>query len=471
MSAWLETVQRLLVGATRSIVDSQELLADCAAFGLARHGAAQPRSGGIDLIAPAPEEGKPAAADRTAALLSQILVWEDAHLLTEWCLAVARAGKIAPPRALPDLLAAGTARTGCRPEIVEVLGGRGRWLAGMRPSWSWAAGTPETPDRLEDLNDLLDLPLPQRKAGLRWARLSDPAGVRQLIAAGWSGLWRAGDRRLLITALADGLSADDEPLLESALDDRAGAVHNEAVRLLRLLPGSALSQRSAARLRAGLHVSRDELTVREDGPYGTEPDPAEVRDLLREGTLESGVSGRLLGAASGVPPELFTELLGAGAERLLRGSPWAPMLLKGIAAALPRSADPLRWLPAVAKVLSQADLLDILSELPTDLAARALTGLVGRWNYDVLDHACSGLPGPWPAETTRAVLARYAEMSDRRWRPGYPPELLMRRGDLGVLTELWPRISQRWPEHGAEHSVLELRTELFRALDDRKDPA
>lgn len=78
---------------------------------------------------------------------------------------------------------------------------------------------------------------------------------------------------------------------------------------------------------------------------------------------------------------------------------------QGIAAALPRSTDPLRWLPAVAKVLSQADLLDILSELPTDLAARALTGLVGRWNYDVLDHACSALPGPWPAETTRAVLA------------------------------------------------------------------
>ncbi|WHT19394.1 DUF5691 domain-containing protein [Crossiella sp. CA-258035] len=471
MTGWQETVQRLLVGATRSTVDGEELLADCAALGLARHGAQQPRAGGIEVLAPAPAESRPVAPDRTAGLLSQILAWEDPHLLTEWCLAVARAGRIAPPRALPDLLAAGTARTGCRPEIVEVLGARGRWLAGMRPSWSWAAGTPETPEGLADLNELLDLPLPQRKAGLRWARLSDPAGVRRLITEGWSGLWRAGDRRLLVTALADGLSAADEPLLEAALDDRAGAVHNEAVRLLRLLPGSALSERSAARLRAGLHVSRGELTVREDGPYGSEPEPAEVRDLLREGTLESGVSGRLLGAASGVPPELFLELFGADTEQLLQASPWAPMLLKGIAAALPRSADPLRWLPAVAKVLSQADLLDILAELPSELAARALAGLVGRWNYDVLDHACAGLPGPWPAETTSAVLARYAEMSDRRWRAGRPPELLMRRGDLGVLTRHWRRITLRWPEHGAEHSVLELRTELFRALDDRKDPA
>ncbi|MBP2475648.1 hypothetical protein JOF53_004520 [Crossiella equi] len=470
MSTWPQTVQKLLVGATRSGVDGEALLADCAAQGLARHGAQLPRTGGIDLVAPAPAETRPVAPEHTAVLLGRILAWEDPHLLTEWCLALARAGVVAPPRALPDLLATGTARTGVRPEVVEVLGARGRWLAAMRPAWAWAAGT-ETRERLTDLNELLDLPLPQRKAGLRWARLSDPAGVRELITESWPNLWRAGDRRLLVTALADGLGPGDEPLLEAALDDRAGAVHNEAVRLLRLLPGSALSQRSAARLRAGLVVSRGELTVGDDGPYGGEPDAAEVRDLLREGTLESGVSGRLLGAASGVPPEFFTDLLGPHRHDLLRSSPWAPMLLKGIASALPLSADPLPWLPVVAKVVSQADLLDILTGLPHELAARALAGLVARWSYDVLDHACAGLPGPWPPETTAAVLARYAELDDRRWRAGRPPELLVRRGDLGVLTGQWSLITARWPEHGTEHSVLELRTELFHALDNRKDPA
>jgi hypothetical protein len=58
----------------------------------------------------------------------------------------------------------------------------------------------------------------------------------------------ASDRVDMVNALACGLSADDEPFLESALDDRSKLVRSAAAALFATLPTSGFSNRMRARI-------------------------------------------------------------------------------------------------------------------------------------------------------------------------------------------------------------------------------
>ncbi|AHH93494.1 hypothetical protein GCM10010174_31610 [Kutzneria viridogrisea] len=451
---WQQAVQQLLVGARRSGVSRDELLAEVAALGLARFGARLPVPGEpITEIPSAPAEVKPSTGPAARSVLAQILSWDDDALLTEWCATANRHGVVAAPAHLPQLLALGAARATLRPAINLVLGVRGRWLAEVAADWGWARG------RTEHEPVDLDAPPGRRLTALRAARRQDPAAVRELVAEQLPEQRRASDRQLLVNALEVGLGAADEPLLEAALDDRAAGVHDVAVRLLRRLPGSALSQRAADRLREGLPCAE----VLPGGRYDTEPDEAELRDLIRDGSTESGLAGRLRGAAASVSPEFWD------VEQVLTGH-WAKALLQGIAEALPLAADPVPWAVAASQVLTGMAMLDAIDALPGRTAAEVLVAVSGGWKYDMLDHGCSQLPGPWPPDITAVLLDRFGNAVTPGWRTGRPPPVLLTRGDVGVLDEHWPRIAQRWPEHTNEQAVLRLRVELRDAFEnDRKE--
>ncbi|KOV88954.1 DUF5691 domain-containing protein, partial [Nocardia sp. NRRL S-836] len=245
-SEWSETVQKLLIGTARGGGEPAELLSSCAVLGVAAFGATLPSTVSADPLPPAPPE--PASLPRPAAraVLEAIMSLDDEVLLTEWC-ALAKANHVvADPRMLPGLLALGTARPGLRAAVVEVLGTRGRWLAQTRPGWSWASGTAPLVDEIP-LSEVLDLPSAQRVRALRRKRKADPLSVGTFIATEFATSRRSTDRQVLISALETGLSPADEPLLEQALDDRAAPVHDEALRLLRKLPTSALATRAATR--------------------------------------------------------------------------------------------------------------------------------------------------------------------------------------------------------------------------------
>lgn len=467
---WDEAVQALLLGAHRSGVEPAELLDRCAALGVAAHAARLPPVVDAPPLAPAP-----AAADRVAdrparAVLAQVLALDDQILLTEWCGAAARAGLVAAPRELPTLLGLATTHPGLRQAVAGVLGARGRWLASVRPGWAWAAEA-AVADRV-DLEAALDLPGASRLAALRRARLADPDATRRFLAGQFAAQRRATDRQALVGALEAGLSPADEPLLEQALDDRAIGVHDEALRLLRALPGSGLAARAAERLHRGLWLTADGFDVQDDELW-TEPapEPDEARDLMRDGS-ETGVAGRLRGAAASVPPAHWTARLGAddrGAVRELERGPWASALLRGVAQRLRSAVDAAPWAVAATRALTGMEQLDMLAALPPDLAARTIAEVSRDWNYDLLDHACSQLPGPWSARATEDLLDRYARTRDPRWRAGRPPAVLLARGDAEVLGAHWSRITGRWPEHTSDLDVLRLRMQLRDAFATRPE--
>ncbi|WP_132110338.1 DUF5691 domain-containing protein [Actinocrispum wychmicini] len=397
-------------------------------------------------------------------ILTQVMASEDNEMLRECCLALDRAGLVVPYRQLPDLLAAATARSVLRDAVGGALGTRGRWLAERRAAWAWAAGVTYE-NELVDIEEALDLSPAQRKARLATARRQDPDRYRRYLVENWAELRRVEDRKLLVAALADGLDPLDEPVLEQALDDRSTNVREEAVVLLRRVPGSAMSQRAEQRLRAGL-VLRLVIDLNPEGPYELEP----TREELRDSPVRRTGSARLKADASSVSPDFWLAEYGPKAPRLLRASPWGSALLQGVATNLTMAADPLPWLTELSAAISAPALLDALDELPAETLGKVLLKLAGTWNHDELDHFCTLLPSPWHPDVTRVVLERFAELADRGWRVGRPPEILLRRGDLRVLSDHWERIATRWPVHGAEELVLRLRTELHEEIERRENP-
>ncbi|WP_433267108.1 DUF5691 domain-containing protein [Actinosynnema sp. CS-041913] len=469
-AAWDETVQALLLGAHRAGTTPAELLDRCAALGVAAHAAQLPPVLDTPPLAPAPASADRVADGPARAVLAQILALDDQILLTEWCGMAARTNVVAAAKELPALLGLATAHPGLRQAVAKVLGGRGRWLASVRPGWKWATDPAAT--EAVDLLEALDLPGTARLTALRRARIAEPDATRAFLAEQFTRQRRATDRQALVAALEAGLSPADEPLLEQALDDRAIGVHDEALRLLRALPASDLAGRAAERLHRGLWLTADGFDVQSDELWTElEPEPDEARDLLRDGS-ETGVAGRLRGAAASVPPSHWTSRLGVddrGAARELERGPWAAALLRGVAQRLRLAADAGPWAVAATRTLTGMEQLEMLATLPPELAARTIAEVSRNWNYDLLDHACSQLPGPWSPQATEALLDRYAQTRDPRWRAGRPPAVLLARGDAEVLGAQRDRITERWPEHTTDLDVLHLRMRLREAFATRPE--
>ncbi|MBX6752159.1 MAG: SWIM zinc finger family protein, partial [Micromonosporaceae bacterium] len=101
----------------------------------------------------------------------------------------------------------------------------------------------------------------QRRGYLATLRRQDPAAARARLTDGWATL-AATERADLLQTLAIGLGPDDEPLLQSALDDRRKEVRVVAADLLTVLPGSAYQERAIARARHHLVVDGTRVDVR-----------------------------------------------------------------------------------------------------------------------------------------------------------------------------------------------------------------
>jgi hypothetical protein len=193
----------------------------------------------------APPERLRACPARAESVLAQLLQGlHPAGLQSEWLRLLQRYGGHLPPRFLPRLLDAATRQPALRPQLLPVLGERGRWLARVQTEWAWAGADADigTDDAAWDTGTL-----DQRLAALRAWRERDPQGARAALAAAWPNE-TPEQRAALLAALAVNPSLDDEAFLETALDDRRKEVRTAAQQLLASVPGSQLGQRMLARL-------------------------------------------------------------------------------------------------------------------------------------------------------------------------------------------------------------------------------
>ena len=270
---------------------------------------------------PAPPESRPVASQRLVGLLQNAMASESRDLFIEFLRQLEATGLLLPPELLPQALGIGDAAI--RERLLPVLGERGRWLSRFNADWRWVTagiGELSTGDRagLARLWDEGDAR--ERCHALQTLRRSDPTHARDLLQAAIDKE-KPEQRVRLLETLAVGLCADDEPLLESRLDDRSEQVRTAAAALLARLPGSALARRM--RLRAEVM-----LTVNSAGGGNTlrlscRP-PEEIdKAWVRDGVPAKAPTGRgkramwteaVLGM---VPPSLWCEKFAASPEQLI----------------------------------------------------------------------------------------------------------------------------------------------------------
>ena len=205
------------------------LLSAAAVLALHQRAGRVPATDLAPLPEPAPPETFPLCSPRANQRLAQLLDKGHRGLLQEWLKAVAAAGRRVSSEWLPRLLEAGEGNPTLAELIRPTLGQRSNWLADQNPAWqhvvlpvddeaTWRTGSRGSRFRV-----------------LQRLRQQDPSRARTLLAGTWDQE-PPKRRAFFLGAFADGLSLDDEPFLEAALDDRDPDVRRNAALLLRALP-------------------------------------------------------------------------------------------------------------------------------------------------------------------------------------------------------------------------------------------
>ena len=392
----------------------------------------------------APERSKPICSDEAAQALQAVLNPDYAMLLPEWCDLAAAAGVAPPPLKLPALLDWAGKDPARRAALAPLLGAHECWLAALRPEWRWAvSGAPER-EALERIwQEGTDAERRQAFAAMRGI---DAAAARTWLLEGWkdcSADLRAG----CITALAAALAAEDEPLLEQALDDKRKTVREPARELLSRLPRSAFAARAAAvaaqafLVQKGGLLRRAKLETAQPKLY-----PANERDGWDAKRAWTAVDYQELlqrtplswwSADCKLDPEEALGLIGEAGE--------------GFAAAMLRAVQQTgdaAWLRAALATVGAESLkqpvvynpgqppLSLLSRLPaverTAPALRLLgLGSNGWWAVAL----AQALPGPWSGEFSRYYLEYLRGQGQDRLGEGL--QLAALRGDTAALAPLF----------------------------------
>jgi hypothetical protein len=126
------------------------------------------------------------------------------------------------------------------PEVFDSTGACGAWLAGLNPDWRKPVVGSEIPANADEVWQTGSAA--ERAALLVTVRRNDAARGLAMVRSTWDADG-AEERRRFVEVLGQGVSAADEPFLESGLGDRSKTVRREAARVLTRLPGSPLRAR------------------------------------------------------------------------------------------------------------------------------------------------------------------------------------------------------------------------------------
>ncbi|MFJ2029991.1 DUF5691 domain-containing protein [Streptosporangium sp. NPDC087985] len=413
LAEWEDLVSAALVGTDRRPLPGGpapeiELLERAAVHTLRMRAGRRPDGG--EPLSVAPPEEQPMVSRAAADRLGRILGGERPRLLAEWLETAAGRGYRVSPHLLPELLDQGARDRSIRPHLGVLAGNRGRWLAGLNPAWDFLREevTAVAATGSDDAREVWELGTSgDRRAYLGALRAADPAGARQLLAATWEKE-TPDDRAAFLEVLAAGLSPDDEPFLEVALDDRRREVRHRAADLLTRLPDSRLGLRMAGRAARYLTV--------EDGSIQVTPPVACDGTMARDGIRAKPPRGTgerswwLQQAVARTPLGVWTRLLGRPPAELVRMKidDWGSEVRAGWVRAAVLQRDP-EW---ARELFAWDPLADLLAALPPAEQESVAAGFVRRHGLDgQLIMVLGGAAAPWGPGLARAVLQKILEVS------------------------------------------------------------
>ncbi|MBM2621582.1 SWIM zinc finger family protein [Actinoplanes sp. LDG1-06] len=472
-----ELLASALVGTNRRPWTGEAALLDAAAVALTRRRAGALPGHGHEAVHATPGETEAPLPSAAGLRLQRILSGAvpggaqlAQELLSQWLAAAAERGGHVPPSALPALLDAGRRNSIVRPALARVAGRRGAWLAGMRVDWRWLRDEAQVAVVLPDWHTGSS---GERVGYLTQLRSTDPARARELVESTWAEE-SSDDRARFVGALSTGLSTDDDPFLERALDDRRKEVREAALDLLRRLPGSQLRGRMAER--ALTMVRRERRMIGSDRLVVSPPEELDA-GLRRDGVASTpargiGVSAWLLEEIVAATP-LDTWSDPATMLRLVRSNDWEAPLLHGWAKAAVVQQD-AAWATAlltdVSGALRESVRWDLHLVLPPDelgrMAAEALRRDDGLANRLLAIH-----PGRWPEHLSVAVLetiAHRARTDRHTWQLGE----LCREAGLAMppaYADLVSRLALQLDQDSGDSSRVRPVADLARTLTFRQE--
>jgi hypothetical protein len=422
-------------------------------------------------------------------------------VLPEWLTALRDSGRRASEEHLPALLDRASRERALRPLVVEVMGGRGRWLAAQNPAWGWAsAGI--GPDAWEtgEIEERLSL--------LRSMRATEPARARELLLSTWKSEY-AKDREAFLQTFHVGLSDDDEPFLNGLVElfgDRSAGVRLTAGGVLLRLPSSRLSRHVSECI--GSLLSYKESTPGRPLIEVSLPDDFEEwisKNRVHTLTWSTGVVRANLGKQGGwlrqavgwVPPDVWCRLWGKRPQEVLEAAlngEWGEALVGGFIVAAGRHGD-AEWVEAIlAKERARAALGDSLSNavswLVSNIPAARLQAIIlkdvgGGMKEPQLDspliHLLQELRVEWGEALSRAVVAGVkGNLKGDAMNEVVPWHITDALGQfaLYVSHELADELLAGWPEDAHEswqkaieefQSVLKFRRDALRAIAKEED--
>jgi hypothetical protein len=382
-------------------------------------------------VLPAPAAEETLAGCGPAPVMRLALLLDDRKAqLPEWLRALAARQVLAPPERLPDLLETATTNPPLRTAVEAVLGERGRWLAAQEPRWAWAA--PLSPDEEEREQVWATGERPQRRRLFTLLRRARPARARELLEQSWSQE-EPEDRAWLVDALAEGLSPEDEPLLERALDDRRQEVRSAAARMLARLPASAFAQRMRERTLPLVHVAGG-IRKRLEVALPEELDAATVRDGIAR-RPPRGMGERawwLLQLVASTPLSAWEEL-GLSPEQAakLRANDDLELPIRqGFARAAEAQRNPA-WAAAFIEI--EPRVVELVS---SEQAAPVALERLREGEFDVAEQ----LPAPWPRVLSEGALDVLVKLI-RRGGDWQRPRLIAERLDPALADEAERQLS------------------------------
>jgi len=247
-----DAIAQLCAGIMATGEKPAQLLSIAGALQLYQTVGARPPHDSTPAPGPAAVETKSYCSFQVMRLLEIALTKYDFYeILPEITSQIQQNNLVVMPNMLPVILNAMVKSPERLETLLPIIGERGIWLARQNPAWQkillsvseefcrekWDTGTPA-----------------ERTAALQYLRGIDPAGARALLEE----VMRAEAPDTLnafIWALAINLSLDDEPLLESLLDDKRKSVRRMTASVLDRLPGSAYQQRMIERLNRFIKIT------------------------------------------------------------------------------------------------------------------------------------------------------------------------------------------------------------------------
>lgn len=354
---------------------------------------------------PAPSDDAPEVSGDAARLLELLLTQPPvglelrAQLVTDWLQLAKEARRRVPHRLLPALLTLADTKPAVAERLEPAIGARGRWLQDVtRPKEAVpsSANSPGSPA------DWTELGSADAAAELERLRRTEPGAARDLLGAQWDTL-SARERAAHLGTFAANIQAEDEDLLEMALDDKAKSVREVAASLLDRLPASARASRMAARLHPLLRV-KGMLRKQFEIDLPPEPDAAALRDGVAPDprTGEPDRLGRLDTIIRGAPLDVWTTMAGRSPAATLALLEGEPRVVNAILDTAVLRAD-LDWVRALFSVRKDVRLLNCLPDRERGLSlVRYIRD--GGTNPIALVPLLRDMPRPWPRALADEVL-------------------------------------------------------------------